>query len=178
VQLIYQLQLAESKSSLQQFYHGLSGVVPVELFNLFTPFELEATFCGEPDVSVELLKRVTEYDCVSPTDPHIEAFWRVVEQMTPEERSALINFCSGRARLPGSAQELHMNFKLTAPPPRSVDSPDDYLPIAQTCFFSLSLPRYSSQAVLAEKLRYAIFNANLMDADFMMRNAQGWENIH
>lgn len=115
--------------------------------------------------------------------------------MSSAELSQFINFCSGRARLPSSAADFPMNFKLTSPPPRSVDQPDSYLPIAQTCFFSLSLPKYSSKTVSVplpsppladnvlcrqiclEKLKYAIANAHLMDADFMMRNAVGWENI-
>ena len=69
--------------------------------------------------------------------------------MSSAELSQLINFCSGRARLPASAADFPMNFKLTAPPPRSESNPDDYLPIAQTCFFSLSLPKYSSTAVMS-----------------------------
>lgn len=97
--------------------------------------------------------------------------------MSSAELSQFINFCSGRARLPSSAADFPMNFKLTSPPPRSVDQPDSYLPIAQTCFFSLSLPKYSSKTICLEKLKYAIANAHLMDADFMMRNAVGWENI-
>ena len=64
-----------------------------------------------------------------------------------DERAQLINFCSGRSRLPASASDFHMTFKLTAPPPRSEKDPDDYLPIARTCFFSLSLPKYSSVQV-------------------------------
>jgi hypothetical protein len=40
-----------------------------------------------------------------------------------------------------------MNFKLTTPPVHSEKNPDDYLPIARTCFFSLSLPKYSSVKV-------------------------------
>jgi hypothetical protein len=31
--------------------------------------------------------------------------------------------------------------------------------------------------VCREKLLYAIRNADLMDADFMMRTAEGWEGI-
>lgn len=67
--------------------------------------------------------------------------------MSSSELSQFINFCSGRARLPSSAADFPMNFKLTAPPPRSLEQPDNYLPIAQTCFFSLSLPKYSSKLV-------------------------------
>ncbi len=95
-----------------------------------------------------------------------------------------------------------MRFKLTGPPPRSRENPDNYLPIAQTCFFSLSVPEYSTeevrlilfhfmtymmffdQAVFVivlqicyQKLKYAVSNTQLMDADFAMRNAEGWQNI-
>lgn len=67
--------------------------------------------------------------------------------MGAKDLSQLVNFCSGRLRLPSSAADFPMAFKLTLPPPKSAEHPDDYLPIAQTCFFSLSLPRYSSTAV-------------------------------
>ena len=40
---------------------------------------------------------------------------------------------------------------------------------------SLALPRYSSVDICAEKLRYAITHAHLMDADFLLRQADGWE---
>jgi hypothetical protein len=78
---------------------------------------------------------------------HIQLFWQALDQMSQEERSKLINFCSGRSRLPASVDEFPMSFKLTAPPPRSKTNPDDYLPIAQTCFFSLSLPEYTNLEV-------------------------------
>ena len=45
------------------------------------------------------------------------------------------------------------------------------------CFFSLALPRYTSTEVCLAKLRYAVRNAELMDADFMMRSGEGWEGI-
>jgi hypothetical protein len=67
--------------------------------------------------------------------------------MTAEEKAMLVNFCSGRARLPSSSKDITMRFKITGAPPRSKQNPDDYLPIAQTCFFSLSLPEYSSYEV-------------------------------
>jgi len=70
-----------------------------------------------------------------------------------------------------------MNFKLVGPPPQSESNPDDYLPVAQTCFFSLSLPKYTRYEVCQQKLKYAINNTQLIDADFNVRNANGWENI-
>jgi len=78
---------------------------------------------------------------------HIQHFWEAVQCLSPEEKSLLVNFCSGRSRLPASAGDFPMNFKLTTPPVHSEKNPDDYLPIARTCFFSLSLPKYSSVKV-------------------------------
>ncbi len=78
---------------------------------------------------------------------HIQYFWKALELMNSDERSQFINFCSGRSRLPTSASEFPMAFKLTAPPANASKNPDNYLPIARTCFFSLSLPQYSSPEV-------------------------------
>ena len=44
-------------------------------------------------------------------------------------------------------------------------SPDDYLPEAYTCFFLVKLPRYSSQELLREKLKYAIYFCKSIDTD-------------
>ena len=49
-----------------------------------------------------------------------------------------------------------------------VDRPLDTLPTAQTCFFQLRLPPYSSQEVMAERLRYAINNCRSIDMDNYM----------
>ena len=47
------------------------------------------------------------------------------------------------------------------------------MPTSQTCFFQLRLPTYSSQEVLADRLRYAINNCRSIDMDNYMlaRNA-------
>ena len=46
----------------------------------------------------------------------------------------------------------------------------DSLPTAQTCFFQLRLPNYSSQELLAERLRYAIKHCRSIDMDtYMLR---------
>jgi len=49
-----------------------------------------------------------------------------------------------------------------------VDRAVDGLPTAQTCFFQLRLPPYSSQEVMAERLRYAINNCRSIDMDNYM----------
>ena len=50
--------------------------------------------------------------------------------------------------------------------------PDTFLPKAHTCFFSLNLPRYSSEELMAERLRYAMYNCIEMDADFRLADSE------
>lgn len=49
-----------------------------------------------------------------------------------------------------------------------VDKAVNGLPTAQTCFFQLRLPPYSSQEIMAEKLRYSINNCRSIDMDNYM----------
>ena len=54
----------------------------------------------------------------------------------------------------------------------------DSLPTAQTCFFQLQLPQYSSMEVMAEKLRYAIRNCRSIDMDtYMLRRNTSQHNV-
>lgn len=46
----------------------------------------------------------------------------------------------------------------------------DALPTSQTCFFQIRLPDYTSQEILADKLRYAIKHCRSIDMDnYMLR---------
>lgn len=49
-----------------------------------------------------------------------------------------------------------------------VDRAENGLPTAQTCFFQLRLPSYSSKEIMAEQLRYAINNCHSIDMDNYM----------
>jgi len=175
-------QLAASRRAraraLVSVIRGAAATVPVELFALFDAVELEEVMCGSADVSVDELKSNARYEGVEPDEPHIGYFWEALESFDTRELSAFIEFCSGSARPPrGDNQHAAQCLKITPPPPGADEHPDDYLPLSQTCFFSLSLPRYSSATVCARKLRYASENARLMDADFLMRHSEGWDTL-
>lgn len=49
-----------------------------------------------------------------------------------------------------------------------VDRVINGLPTAQTCFFQLRLPSYTSQEIMAERLRYSINNCRSIDMDNYM----------
>lgn len=72
-------------------------------------------------------------------------------------------FVWGRSRLPLTAAGFKtQKFRIQQ---FNRTPPDQYMPVAHTCFFSLELPRYSSLQVTREKLRYAIFNCQAIDGD-------------
>lgn len=55
-----------------------------------------------------------------------------------------------------------------------IDRAVDSLPTAQTCFFQLRLPPYSSLEMMCERLRYAINNCYSIDMDnyMLVRNTE------
>jgi hypothetical protein len=107
-------------------------------------------------------QRNTEYQRgIRPTDPHVRFFWSALEEMTQKERQLFIRFVSGQSRLWSDDAAFVMKFKLM---PSALDN-DIILPVSHTCFFSLELPRYSTQTIMRAKLLYSINNAFQIDAD-------------
>ena len=147
-----------SAPQLAAFFHGLSSALPVAIFPLLSPSELEGLVCGAPTIDVALLQRVCEYEGegVSAEAPHVLFFWNALEAMDQTQRSRFVNFVSARSRLPASVDDFDMNFKIVEPKPSAKEDPDSHLPHSQTCFFTLSLPFYSSQDVCFKRLIYAI----------------------
>ena len=60
----------------------------------------------------------------------------------------------------------------TSSAPPAAAAIDGWLPTAHTCFFSLHLPRYSSDAVLRRQLLYAVTHCLALDADFRLTEAE------
>jgi hypothetical protein len=117
-------------------------------------------------VAVITQSRVAEYSGCRPDDRHVQFFWQTLREFSQEERSMFLKFTWGRTRLPLTADQFGQRFKLHRfSAPSGNTSHDKYLPSAQTCFFSISLPHYSSLEVMKEKLRYAIYNCQAIDGD-------------
>jgi len=177
VSLLEKARLSESQVMFKTFRDGLAAVLPVKLLPLFTSTELEELVSGNSKVDIALLRQCTEYDDVDGESGLVKNFWSVLEAFNNDERTSFLRFVWARSRLPTSVQDFPMNFKLQGPQGAAKESKDAdaYLPHAQTCFFSLSLPAYSSLEVMREKLLYAINNSPNMDADVRLHSAEGWD---
>jgi hypothetical protein len=62
---------------------------------------------------------------VSPDDPHIQSFWRVLRSFTPVQRQQFLRFVWARSRLPTSSSEFTQKFKIQAAVPEPVIVSDE-----------------------------------------------------
>ncbi|KAL3944031.1 MAG: hypothetical protein SGBAC_001899 [Bacillariaceae sp.] len=155
---------------LNSFVEGLSNVIPVEILTILTGEELRDIICGNPDIDVDLLKRVVEYEGFEATDSVVEYFWETLREFTNDERKKFLQFVWARNRLPMKESDFEAPFKIQRD--SSEQKKDKALPSASTCFFSLSLPQYSNKKTLKEKLLFAINNVATMETDFQTNAAE------
>ncbi|XP_060087711.1 E3 ubiquitin-protein ligase HECTD3 isoform X2 [Heteronotia binoei] len=135
---------------------GLLRVVPQAVLDLLTWQELEKKICGDPEVTVEALKKLTRFEDFEPSDTRIQYFWEALNNFTNEDRSRFLRFVTGRSRLPA---------RIYIYPDKLGSETTDALPESSTCSSTLFLPNYASAKVCEEKLRYAAYNCVAIDTD-------------
>jgi hypothetical protein len=171
------LLLSWQQRMLNSFVDGLSNVLPGEALSLMTGAELRDFMCGNTDVDVDLLRRVVEYEGFKETDDVITYFWEVLREMSSASRKKFLQFVWARNTLPMKESDFEAPFKIQRD---ATASSDDALPSASTCFFSLSLPNYSSKETLKQKLLFAIENVTTMESDYVTNDAEiseGWRGL-
>jgi len=172
--------LATQRRLLNSFVEGMSSVLPVELLSMFTGEQLRDITCGNPDIDVELLRRVVEYEGYDETDSVVAYFWEVLREMTTLERKLFLQFVWARNRLPLKESDFDAPFKIQKDT-KAFDEDGDYpLPSASTCFFSLTLPNYPQKEVLKQKLLFAIENVTTMESDYVTNDvevSEGWRGL-
>ncbi|KAM6585610.1 hypothetical protein CsatB_012612 [Cannabis sativa] len=104
---------------------------------------------SENAISVEDWKAHTEYNGYKENDPQIIWFWKIVEEMSAEQRKVLLFFWTSMKYLPvegfrGLSSRLYI-YRSSEPHVR--------LPSSHTCFYRLCFPPYPSMAMLQERLR-------------------------
>ncbi|KAE8609931.1 hypothetical protein XENTR_v10011949 [Xenopus tropicalis] len=156
IRMVQKARLEESKEQIGALQAGLLKVVPQAVLDLLTWQELEKRVCGDPEITVEALKKLTRFGDIEQTDTRVQYFWEALNNFTNEDRSRFLRFVTGRSRLPAPIYIY---------PDRSWLGTDDSLPESSTCSSSLYLPNYASAKICEEKLRYAAYNCVAIDTD-------------
>uniref|UniRef100_A0A8C9SD30 HECT domain containing 3 n=1 Tax=Scleropages formosus TaxID=113540 RepID=A0A8C9SD30_SCLFO len=156
IQLVQKARLEESHEQIAAMQAGLVKVVPQAVLDLLTWQELEKKVCGDPEITVEALKRLTRYEDLEQTDLRVQYLWEALTNFTNEDRSRFLRFVTGRSRLPAPIYIF---------PDKQGSETTDALPQSSTCSSTLYLPNYPSAKVCEEKLRYAAYNCVAIDTD-------------
>ena len=168
-------RLQRGNIQLEHFYNGISSVLPTELFCLFQPRELENLICGSSDIDLDLLKSMTEYaDGYEEENEIIQYFWESLNEMNSKQLSLFLSFVSACERLPRSQSDFTMPFTIKK---CSNPNPNERLPTAQTCFFELKLPAYTSKKICFQQIVTAIENSPMMDGDYDLSNRDEYKDL-
>ncbi|KAF9109506.1 hypothetical protein BGX27_007547 [Mortierella sp. AM989] len=135
------------------FFHGLSDLIDPKWLWMFNQQELQIMLGGaQTAINLKDLEENVVYSNFKPTDPTIEYFWSVVQEMNEEDRRLLVKFITSCARPPLLGFK-ELNPKLCI---RNAGQEEDRLPTSSTCMNLLKLPAFTSRQRLKEKLLYAI----------------------
>lgn len=110
-------------------------------------------------MDVELLKKHTKYSGgLNEESRRIKFFWDIMRELPEIDRLKIIRFCWGQERLPINSEEFERNNIrfMIKPMVASNRNQDQSLPKADTCFFNIELPDYSSKTIMKEKILLAV----------------------
>jgi len=172
--------LAHQQRMLNAFVEGMASVLPLEIFPIFSSAEICGFLCGNPDVDIDLLQQVVEYEGFEKDDLVITNFWESLREMSPYERKLFLQFVWARSRLPMKVSDFDAPFKIQKDSKTKVGDSNSALPSASTCFFTLTLPEYNDKGILKKKLLYAIRNVTTMESDYVTNDAEvgeGWKGL-
>eukprot|EP00050_Salpingoeca_kvevrii_P004618 m.256429 g.256429 ORF g.256429 m.256429 type:complete len:1683 (+) comp11017_c1_seq14:3240-8288(+) len=148
---------------MTQFILGVQDVCPGELLSIFTASMLQILVCGQETFSVEDLKEFTQISESSP-DPQVLAwFWSLVGEMTDSDKALLLTFVTGSSHLPiGGFAALSHAITIS----HGSALPVDGLPMAQTCFNVLVLPKYTSEDMFRKQFMLALRTVSAVEFGF------------
>ena len=153
------------------FRDGLGVFLDDELLSklrsICTVAEVQLLLCGTTDIDVGDWQASAQYEPLSFADsPQVTWFWTAVREMSVEDRSTLLHFCTGSMRPPatGFASLMGFNGALQRFTLQRTDGAQaGRLPTASTCFNKIYLPEYATEAELRAKLRLALSGSSGFD---------------
>uniref|UniRef100_A0A8B9PSA0 E3 ubiquitin-protein ligase HECTD3 n=1 Tax=Apteryx owenii TaxID=8824 RepID=A0A8B9PSA0_APTOW len=95
IRLVQKARLEESKEQIMAMQAGLLKVVPQAVLDLLTWQELEKKVCGDPEVTVDALKKLTRFEDFEPLDTRVQYFWEALNNFTNGEETTPITQVTG-----------------------------------------------------------------------------------
>ena len=147
---------------INEIIRGINTIFPVEYLKIFTSDQLGLLINGTPFIDTDDWRMNTIYKNYNDYDNVIVDFWDIISNLSQEELSNFLLFCTGSSRVPiGGFKSLESNrgqlskFEIVKSEYKAGEK--NYLR-AHTCFNRLDLPNFPDKNTLNEAVRFALEN--------------------
>ena len=155
--------IKSQKPSVDALRQGFSSIISLDqINNIFTSDQLNLLINGTPFIDVDDWRINTIYQNYTQNDSVIINFWNIIYNLTQEELSNFLLFCTGSSRVPvGGFQRLESNrgninkFCITK---CEYNINDKNFIRAHTCFNRIDLPNFPNKETLNEAIKFALEN--------------------
>ena len=160
VELLQQQRLRECAAVYRAIRRGMSAVIPVHLFYLFTWKEAEGLVTSGKGFDPDRLREKTVYDGYSNSTPVVGYLWDTLRECKPSDRALFLQFVWARSSLP---KTLVQKFNVVKKEVEGNANDQPLTSVAGT--FTLYLPEYSSLEVFKTRFMTAILSSQPSDLE-------------
>jgi E3 ubiquitin-protein ligase HUWE1 len=147
---------------IKQIISGINTIFPVEYLKIFSSDQLGLLINGTPFIDIDDWRMNTQYKNYNDYDNVIINFWEIISNLSQEELSNFLLFCTGSSRVPiGGFKSLESNrgqiSKFEIVKTEFTPGQKNFLR-AHTCFNRLDLPNFPDRVTLDEAIKFALEN--------------------
>ena len=149
-------------SGIKEIIRGINTIFPVDYLKIFTSDQLGLLINGTPFIDTEDWRMNTKYKDYEDYDNVIVDFWDIISNLSQEDLSNFLLFCTGSSRVPiGGFKSLESNrgqiSKFEIVKTEYYEGKKNFLR-AHTCFNRLDLPNFPNKETLNEAIKFALEN--------------------
>ena len=149
-------------SGIKEIIRGINTIFPVDYLKIFTSDQLGLLINGTPFIDTEDWRMNTKYKDYEDYDNVIVNFWDIISNLSQEDLSNFLLFCTGSSRVPiGGFKSLESNrgqiSKFEIVKTEYYEGKKNFLR-AHTCFNRLDLPNFPNKETLNEAVKFALEN--------------------
>ena len=154
--------IKSQKQSVEAMKEGFNSLITLDQLNIFSSDQLNLLINGTPFIDVDDWRLNTIYQNYNNYDQIIIDFWEIISNLTQEELSNFLLFCTGSSKVPiGGFEKLESNrgnrSKFCINKCEFNKKDKNYIR-AHTCFNRIDLPDFPNKNLLNEAIRFALEN--------------------
>ena len=147
---------------VNEIIKGINSIFNVDLLKIFTSDQLGLLINGTRFIDVDDWRLNTQYKNYNDYDNVIIDFWDIISNLSQEDLSNFLLFCTGSSRVPiGGFKSLESNrgqiSKFEIVKIDYVSGAKNFLRV-HTCFNRLDLPEYPDKVTLEQAVKFALEN--------------------